>query len=206
MLESHSGPIKGLPCEARSGDSSADAVATALASLSNFQKELSLLRPLSGHDDVSQGSEIPKLPSACGVLNNDVDRTEIKDSPNLSGRSGVGDKVSAPSPNAQSENLNLDTVEMDSVDPEVGKEGASGHELRPVLRVVSSGSAHEFDLSGSISRILDHPRDFRELLKNFDNPILNSTRKQVLKDIFQQGLLDPCSIEVSFENFPYYLR
>lgn len=195
-----------MHCEARSGDSSAVAVASTLASLSNLRKELSVLPPSGNDDDVQQGSETPKLPSASGVSNNDVDDTEMKDSPDDNDRPGTGEKTSVPSPNACNDNLNIDPVRVEPVDPEVGKLEASAHEIRPLLKALAGSAASEFDFSGSISKILDDQREIRELLKDFDTPVLTSTRRQAFKDVLHQGLLDPGNIDVSFENFPYYLR
>jgi hypothetical protein len=164
-----------LPFEPRLGDSSAVVVASTLASLSDLQKELSLLPPLSGNDeDAQQGPELPPRPDTCEVLDDCEGDVERKDTTNN--------------------------------DPEIGKIRAATHELRPVLRMLAGSAASEFDLSGSISKILDEQREIRELLKDLDPLILTSTRWQAFKDALQQGLLDPNKIEVSFESFPYYLR
>ncbi|KAK7859857.1 hypothetical protein CFP56_002099, partial [Quercus suber] len=108
ILEAQSAPIKGIHIEARSGDPSAVAGASILASLSNMPKDLTILQ------------------------------------------------------------------------------------------------APDFDLSGSITKMLDGHREIREL-KDFDPPISVSTRRQAYKDSLQQGILNPDNIEVSFESFPYYL-
>ncbi|KAK3041487.1 hypothetical protein RJ639_000464 [Escallonia herrerae] len=206
ILEAHNGPIKGLHFEARSRDPSAVAGASILASLSNLRKELSLLPPPSRNDDDMQ-PEMPTLPSACELSDNHTLDADMKDASDLDDRGAVSlsDKAVVPSPDAVNENLNLDDVGLDaSVDADFGKVGAT-HELRPLLRMLAGSSATEFDLSGRISKILDEQREIRELLKDLDPPVFMSTRRQAFKDGLQQGILDPSSIEVSFENFPYYL-
>lgn len=207
ILEAHSGSVKGLHIEARSGDPSTVAVASTLASLSNFQKEPSLLPPSSQNGkDVKQSSEMPRLPAADGVADkHDLD-TEMKDASDHSDLPGVSlcDKTGVISPHTGNENLNLDNGPLDSVDAEIGKISGVAQELRPLLRVLAGSS--EFDLSGSISKILEERRGIRELFRDLDPPILTSTRRQAFKDALQQGVLDSKNIEVSFENFPYYLR
>jgi len=66
-----------------------------------------------------------------------------------------------------------------------------------------AGSGTEFDLSGSIHKILEDQRELREL----DTPtILASTRRQAFRDSLEQRILKADDIDVSFETFPYYLR
>lgn len=205
ILESHNGPIKGLHFEARSGDSSAVAVASTLASLSNLRKELSLLPPSSRKDeDVQEGSEMPTLPPTCEVSDNPIVDAEMKDTTDHNDSPGLGEKADVPLSRAANESMNLDSVEIDSVDPEIGKVAAASHDIR-LLRMFPRSGAAEFDLSGSISKILDEQREIGELLKDLDPPILTSTRRQAFKDVLQQGVIDPNCIEVSFESFPYYL-
>ncbi|KAK4357260.1 hypothetical protein RND71_022870 [Anisodus tanguticus] len=201
ILEAHSGSIKGLHLEARSGDPSTVSVASTLASLSNLQKDLSLL-PLSPQNgkDVKQGSEVPILPAASGVTEKDDLDTDMKDASDCNDVPSVlvDEKNDVLSPDVENGNLNLDNVALDSVDAEIGK-------VRPLLRVLAGSSASEFDLSGSISKIFKEQRSFQELLKDFDPPILALTRRQTFKNALQQGVVDFNAIEVTFENFPYYL-
>ncbi|KAJ8527276.1 hypothetical protein K7X08_029753 [Anisodus acutangulus] len=202
ILEAHSGSVKGLHIETRSGDPSTVAVASALTSLSNYQKESSLLPPSSQNGkDVKQGSEMPRLPAANGVVDkHDLD-AEMKDASDNSDLPGVSlcEKTGVISPETGNENLNLDGGALDSVDAEIGKISGVAQELRPLLRVLAGSS--EFD---SISKILEERRGMREL-RDFDPPIFTSTRRQAFKDALQHGVLNSKNIEASFENFPYYL-
>ncbi|KAH0638097.1 uncharacterized protein [Solanum tuberosum] len=203
ILEAHSGSIKGLRLEARSGDPSTVAVASTLASLSNLRKDLSLLPPSSQNDkDVKQGSEVPILPAASGLSlteKDDLD-TDMKDASDGNDEPGVlvDEKNDVISPGIENGNLNLDNVVLDSVDAEIGK-------VQPLLQVLAGSSASEFDLSGSISKIFEEQRNFRELLKDIDPPISALTRRQTFKNALQQGVVDFNTIDVTFENFPYYL-
>ncbi|KAI3449499.1 hypothetical protein Pfo_006164 [Paulownia fortunei] len=198
ILEAHGGSIKGLHIEARSGDPSAVSVASTLASLSNHPEELSLLPPSQDGEDVQHGSEIPSLPSACEVSDNCVD-TEMKDASDRNDGATVSvvDKTGVSSPNVANGNLN--------VDAESGKILAENNDLRPFLQILAGSTSPAFDISGSISRILDEHRAIRDQRKDSDPPISISSRRQAFKDALRQGLLHCKNIEVSFENFPYYL-
>ncbi|KAM7501228.1 hypothetical protein LguiB_000132 [Lonicera macranthoides] len=190
ILEAHNGPIKGLQFEAGSGDPSALAGASVLASFSNLGKELSLVTPPRTDED------------------NRVMDAEMKDTSDDNDRAGasLSEKAVVPSSDNGNENLNGNTVGLDaSVDADIRKASEATHELRPLLRILAGSSASDFDLSGSISKILDERREIRELIKDFDPPISISTKRQAFKESLQQGVISSNDIEVSFENFPYYL-
>ncbi|GMP39745.1 hypothetical protein CsSME_00010457 [Camellia sinensis var. sinensis] len=117
------------------------------------------------------------------------------------------EKVVVPSSDVTSENPNLDTITLeDAGDADIGKIPGETHELRPLLQMLAGSPASEFDLSGNISKIHDEQRENRELLKDFDSPMLALTMRQAFKDGLQEGIFSANNIEVSFENFPYYLR
>ncbi|KAL0437611.1 UNVERIFIED_CONTAM: ATPase family AAA domain-containing protein 1-A [Sesamum radiatum] len=199
ILEAHDGPIKGLHIEARTGDPSTVAVASTLASLSHLSNELSLLPPSSrSGEDVQQGSEIPSVPTACEVPDNCVVDTEMKDTSvhNDGASASVVEKTVGPSPGLTSDNLNIDA--------EIGKIVGENNDLRPVLHFLGP-TAPDFDITGSLSRILDEHRGVRDQCKGCDPPISVSSRRQEFKDVLRQGVIDCKNIDVSFENFPYYL-
>ncbi|KAF2314999.1 hypothetical protein GH714_037488 [Hevea brasiliensis] len=158
-----------LMIEARSGDPSAFAGASILASLSDFQKDLSLLSPpAKAGEDLQQKAEISTVPSVCGAPNNCIPEVVMKNS-------------------ARNRKI-----------------AGSAYELRPLFQILAGSS--EFDLSGSISKILDEQREIREPFNVLDSPtVLMSTRRQAYKDSLQQGILNPEGIDVSFDSFPYYL-
>lgn len=187
--------------EARSGDVSAVAGASILASLSNLPKDLSLLFPRTKDgEDIQQNSELSTPPP-----DDRIPDIEMKDGA-LNGDMAVvssGDKN--PSPGTVNESPNVDSVGMDAcVDAEVAKVPTSASEIRPLLEMLVGSST---ELSGRLSRMLDERREIRELLKEIETPaLLLSTRRQAFKETLQQAILSPDSIGVSFESFPYYLR
>ncbi|RDX71267.1 hypothetical protein CR513_49412, partial [Mucuna pruriens] len=206
ILEAQSAPINGMQVEARSGDPSAVAGASILASLSNIRKELSLLPPAAKtNKNVQQNTDISSLPSGHG---DDIPDNEMKDATNNDEPAGdfSAEKTVLASSNTVIENSSLDSVEVDTnIDADVGKLTAATYELRPLLRMLT-GSCPEFDLSGSISKILEDRRELRELLKDVATPtVLASTKRQAFKDWLQQRILKAENIDVSFESFPYYL-
>ncbi|XP_028771103.1 uncharacterized protein LOC114728373 isoform X2 [Neltuma alba] len=206
ILEARSAQIKGMRIEG-SGDSSAVAGASILASLSNLHKDLSLLPPpAKTGENATQNAEVLSVTS--GHRDDSVDN-EMKDATkNDDSTEGILSEktVLASSAAAANENPSLDTMGVDAVvDADVGKVNGTAYELRPLLRMLA-GSSTEFDLGSSISKILEERRDLRELLKDFDPPtILASTRRQAFKESLQEGILNPDDIDVSFESFPYFL-
>ncbi|KAI3893235.1 hypothetical protein MKX03_016880 [Papaver bracteatum] len=197
----------GLQFEARSRDP-AVAGASILASLSNLRKDLSLLPPpTQTGEDAQQGLERPILPSGCevpddvetnspvhksGSENNDTDGVSVSEKDAL---------LAADLP--ANESLNLDNLPMGArIDIEIGKVPGSNYDLRSLLRMLA---ASEFDLNGGIFKSLDEHRGLRDLFKDPDSTTLSATRSQAFKDSLQQGILSASDIEVSFDNFPYYL-
>ncbi|MCL7034628.1 hypothetical protein MKW94_030101 [Papaver nudicaule] len=193
----------GLQFETRSRDP-AVAGASILASLSNLRKDLSLLPPpTQTGEEAQQGLERPTLPSSCevpddvetnspvhkgGSENNDTDGVSVSEKDAL---------LAADLP--ANESLSLDNLPMGArIDIEIGKVPGANYDLRSLLRMLA---ASEFDLSGGIFKSLDEQRGLRDP----DSTKLSATRSQAFKDSLQQGILSPSDIEVSFDNFPYYL-
>ncbi|XP_073140269.1 uncharacterized protein [Henckelia pumila] len=200
LLERHSEPVQGLHTEARSEDRCT--VASTLASLSNLRKELSLLPPSQNDEDTQHDSELPVLPSACEELDNHVEDAEMKDTsdPEDDIPISILGKTLAPSPDVTIANENS------NIDAESGKIVAESNDLRPFLQVLAGSTSAEFDISRSISRILDEHRGaFRDQRKESDVPVSISLKHQAFKDGLQEGLLDCKNSDLSFENFPYYL-
>ncbi|PHU07237.1 hypothetical protein BC332_23726 [Capsicum chinense] len=185
VVKAHSGSIKGLHLEVRSRDPSTVGVASTLLFLSNLQKDLSLLSPLyQNGKDVKQGSKVLTLPPVSGVREKYLD-TYIKDASDYNDVPSalMDEKNDVISPDVENGNLSLDNIALDSVDAEIGK-------VRPILRMLAGSSASAFDLSGSISKIFEEQRNFRELLKDFDPPVLALTRHQTSKNALDQGVID----------------
>ncbi|XP_061969080.1 uncharacterized protein LOC133692275 isoform X5 [Populus nigra] len=203
ILEAQSAPIKGIHIEARSRDPSDYAGASILASLSH------LLPPTAKTgEDGQQNTDFSTLPSGCEVSEDHVPDVEMKDGTSNNDPSDVSpsEKAVAPSSNAAnenanaaSENANADSMRLGArTNAVIGRIPNSTYELKPLLRMLA-GSSSEFD------KIFDE-RERREILKDLDPPpVLMSTRRQLFKDSLQKGILNPEEIEVSFDNFPYYL-
>ncbi|KAK7277727.1 hypothetical protein RJT34_22742 [Clitoria ternatea] len=205
ILEAQSAAVNGTQVEARSGDPSAVAGASILASLSSLHKDLSLLSPSAKTGkNVQPNTDISSLASGHG---DDIPDTEMKHATNNDEPDGIfsAEKTVLGS-STVNENPSLDTMEVDTnVDADVGKMTAATYELRPLLRMLA-GSCPELDLSCGISKILEERRELRELLKDVDTTtILASTRRQAFKDSLEQRILKDENIDVSFETFPYYL-
>ncbi|KAL5795587.1 hypothetical protein ACOSQ2_000407 [Xanthoceras sorbifolium] len=212
ILEAQGAPLKTMQVETRSGDPSAVAGASILASLSNLRKEALLPPPAKTGEDV-QNTDMSTNPSGCDGSDDrmpDVDMKDTTSSNDAVENDAVGvstrGKTVVPPSDAAIENPNLDSPGLDDcMDAEFGKIPAT-QEIRPLLRMLAGSSSPDFDISGSISRILDEQREIRELLKESDRPtVMISTKRQAFKDNLKEGILSPENIEVSFESFPYYL-
>ncbi len=162
-MEAQSAPLNSIHVEARSGDPSAVAGASILASLSSFKKDLSLLPPPAKTAEDVQNTEICSLPSVCD--GSDDPDVELKDTTSNNDLSSRGKTVN-PTSDAANENPNLDSIGLNScVNAEIGKLPASTCEIRPLLQMLAGSSSSDFDISGSISKMLDDQRELRELFK-----------------------------------------
>ncbi|GLU07398.1 hypothetical protein SLE2022_243580 [Rubroshorea leprosula] len=152
ILEAQNDPIKGI-IEARSGDPSAVAGATILASIKENPD-------MATECDMSDDNPIPEVDMKDGTSNNDA-----------SGASSRENTV-APS-DAANENPSLDGLGSDDIlDAENPKIPGAAYQLKPFLQILAA---------------------------------LTSSRRQAFKDSLLEGIFNPDNIEVSFENFPYYL-
>lgn len=205
MAEGQVSP-KGIHIETRSGDPSAVAGASILASLSNHKKDISVLPPPgSNGENMQQGPETSTLPSAGDASEScihDVDIAgETRKGPT---ENNEGDGISA-SDFAPNDTFHLNSIGLDArIDSEAGKLSGAKYELRPLLRMLAGSSAADLDLSGSILKVFD---DQREATKDLDSQDgLPASRCQAFKDGLRQGILSPSDLQFSFDNFPYYLR
>ncbi|KAJ8898604.1 hypothetical protein K2173_004217 [Erythroxylum novogranatense] len=204
ILEAQGAPRKRIHTDARSGDCSAYAGASILASLSNLRKDLSLLPPPARSSvDGQQNAEVP---ASGGASDDHVPEVDMKDNTSDNEPTGVTSREKSILLDAANVNAAADGVRFDTpMEAGPGKVHANTYELRPLLRILT-GSSSEFDLNSSIFKILDERREIKELLKDLDpSAILMSTRRQAYEDSVRQGILNPENIDVSFENFPYYL-
>ncbi|MBA0620845.1 hypothetical protein Godav_006514 [Gossypium davidsonii] len=189
-LEAQTAPIKGI-IEARSRDSSAvNGAATILTSLST-----------------KKNPEMSNLPSGCNMLDDCVPEVDMKDNADNSDPATASARQKTVAPDATNENPNLDRLGLDdSMDAGNMKIPGAGYPLRPLLRILAGTPSTDFDFTGSIAKILDEQREIRKMLKEFDPPTTSiSAKRQAFKDALQEGILSPDNIDISFENFPYFL-
>ncbi|XP_010259604.1 PREDICTED: uncharacterized protein LOC104598971 isoform X2 [Nelumbo nucifera] len=181
--------------------------ASILASLSNLRKDLSLTPPAQTGEEVQHDLERQTLPTGC-IPDIEITCHNRKDISEHVEETGVSSSEKAPvilSPDNASDNpVHLDGAGLNTrLDAEVGKIPGTNYELRPLLRMLTGSSLPDFELSGSVFKSIDEQR---EILKDFGRPtILSSTKQQAFKDSLRQGILSSSNIEVSFDNFPYYL-
>lgn len=214
LSEAQSALIKGIHLESPSGDPSAVAGASILASLSHLRKDLAVLPPPAQNgENIEQGLERPSETPACEVSESCTPDIDI----NCHVRNGTtehnvvagvpaGDKAAVLSADLTANNaFHVNPVGLDPrLDTEAGKISRANYEMRPFLRMIAGSSASELDLSGNVYKIFE---DQRELLKDLESQAaLPSTRCQAFKDGLRQGILNASDIQVSFDSFPYYLR
>ncbi|OWM77989.1 hypothetical protein CDL15_Pgr018558 [Punica granatum] len=197
ILETQSDPIKGIHIESRTGDPSAVTGASILASLSNLQKEFSLLPPPTKGGAVN--SEVPIVPSVCGMSDDHIADVDMRDNPNNDDASGVSPRGKTAATSDENINEGLDT-NKDVVD---GKLPGSSYEFPPLYGKMGNFPALEF--SRSISRGFEERRSRRELKKDGSPSDPLADWQKALKDSLEQSIIDPDKIEVSFESFPYFL-
>ncbi|AEE27492.1 AAA-type ATPase family protein [Arabidopsis thaliana] len=205
LFEAQSAPLKGLHVETRARDSSSvDGTASLLASISKLQN-VPFLPPTAKSVKRQQNSEVPVLPSSCDDFILDVDLNDA-DSNNDHAAIASMEKTVASTSCAANDDHDADGNGMDPFqEPEAGNIPDPAYEIRPILSLL--GDPSEFDLRGSISKILvDERREVREMPKEYERPSASVlTRRQAHKDSLRGGILNPQDIEVSFENFPYFL-
>lgn len=197
VCEARGAPLKGVHVETRAGDSSATDGASILASLSKY-RNFHLLPPIAKSAKKQQNQEAPVVPSSC---NDCVSDTEMNDADSNNDHADIASVEKTADAN---ENLNADGSGLDPFQEAAdGNAPGSGYEIRPILRLL--GEPSSVDLRG-ISKLLDERREVRELLKEYDLSSTISTRRQAFKDSLREGVLNGQDIDVSLEDFPYFLR
>ncbi|RWV84879.1 hypothetical protein GW17_00053375 [Ensete ventricosum] len=204
---------KEIQIETRSGDSSAVAGASILASLSNNVKDLSAIPPASNAENAQEGLEKPVLASVYDASEDcspdlekgfDILKETFENDGGAVVPSDNTDAVTSSDLGAN-ETIQHDNIGPDSpLDDDIGKNSSINYEIRSGMRTFAGTPSSEMDLTGNAFKVIE---DQRELLKDVDLPAsLPTTRCQTFKDGLKRGILDPGDIQVSFERFPYYLR
>ncbi|CAD6252756.1 unnamed protein product [Miscanthus lutarioriparius] len=210
LLEPPVASVKRIRTDKRTGDTSAVAGTEMLASTSNQPKDVAAVPPVAAREnsqrvvrpmassasDKSKGRAVsPDKEFENGENANEVN-SNIEDSPM--------DVAAAPiSPDAAAN----DTCQQNGFGPdthlgaEIGK--IATYKIRPVLRMITGSTISEFDLTGDLFKALEDQRDLiRDLNASTSVP---PSRCQAFKDGMKQGIINPSDIDVTFENFPYYL-
>ncbi|CAH8352523.1 unnamed protein product [Eruca vesicaria subsp. sativa] len=187
--------------ETRAGESSAVDGASILASLSKY-RNLHLRPPIAKSAKRQHNPEVPQEPTSCNDCISDTDMNDA-DSNNDHAAIASVEKAAPSTSYTANENLNADGSGLDPFqEADGGNPPASGYEIRPILRLL--GESSSLDIRG-ISKLLDERREVRELLKEFDVSSTISTRRQTFKDSLRGGVLTAENIDVSLDNFPYFL-
>ncbi|KAF8075541.1 hypothetical protein N665_1087s0010 [Sinapis alba] len=199
VCEARGAPLKGVHVETRAGDSSAADGASILASLSKY-RNFHLLPPIAKSAKRQQNPEVPVVPTSCTHCISD---TEMNDADINNDHADIASVEKNANIASANENLNADGSGLDPFqEADGGNIPGSGYEIRPILRLL--GEPSSIDLRG-ISKLLDERREVRELLREYDLSSIISTRRQAFKDSLQGGVLNAQDIDVSLENFPYFL-
>ncbi|XP_010069946.2 uncharacterized protein LOC104456788 isoform X1 [Eucalyptus grandis] len=212
ILEAQGASMKELHIESRSEGPSAVSGASML-SLTDLQEDLSLLPPPGkSSPDVQCNTGIPIVPSVCDTSDNQNGEVEIRDSSNNDDARDVSTREKSVSPSAEcnDENANLDGAGFDSRAPGDEKVPGAACELRPLWQMI--GSPPNFDILSKI--VEDRCEIRRKLLRNSDASLLKNNDmssdsrtdwRKAFRESLEQAISDSDNIEVSFENFPYYL-
>ncbi|KAL2945430.1 Protein LEG1-like protein [Bienertia sinuspersici] len=200
ILEAQSAPAPSKDSKARGRDSSSSAVAGAsiLASLSTISKRLSRLPPSKGNDEDST------MGSISGASDNGVCDVDMNDSLDLEDYQGASLNQKEVGP-VTDENMNIDdSVKDTGLDTEEGVAPGSNNELRPFLQLLARSST-DFDISGSLSKLLDEQRQLKDILNYLDRPTCVSKRRQEFRETLRKAIISAGDIDASLESFPYYL-
>jgi hypothetical protein len=79
--------------------------------------------------------------------------------------------------------------------------------LRPFSRVPARLGSSDFDISGAAFKAVGRDATMMDAgTTDGAGPSVPATRCKAFKEGLQEKILDPGDIEVSLDNFPYYLR
>ena len=191
---------KYLQLERRSGDPSAVAGASILASLSSLRQDLSRWKsPGQTTGKVHQGSEVPAHSVVHDATEMDLDGLEGNSTPNTaSDKDADVGEIGKNLPNDCNQDSGAET----------GNVNLSGVNdlIRPFFRMLARSPNCEQKLSKSIfKQVLEERNEWTRDLQLASTSGM-SLRCAVFKEDIHAGILDGKQIHVSFDNFPYYLR
>ncbi|EXC04127.1 ATPase family AAA domain-containing protein 1-A [Morus notabilis] len=191
------GPVgKYLHVERRTGDPSAVAGASILASLSSLRQDLSRWKS-PGH---STGKIHPAEGPSQSVVHDgtdvELDGPEGTSTPNLGSDkaedTGAIDKTPDCNPDSGTEAGNVKFSGVNDL-------------LRPLLRMLAGSPSCKLKLSKDICKqVLEEANEWTRDSQPASTSVM-SLRCAVFKEDIHAGILDGKTIDVSFDNFPYYL-
>ncbi|XP_042499838.1 uncharacterized protein LOC122078027 [Macadamia integrifolia] len=200
VAEAPSNVGKGVHLERKSGDPSAVAGASILASLSNLRQDLSLLSPPAKiASESQQGTEIPVCSLAQDGPEMDLHGPERKGNSDPS-----ADKTIEVGTTSQS--LHVDNNQESGVELDVVKLPGVNDSLRPFLRMLAGSSSCDLELSKNIfKQVLEERKEWaRDSQQTSTSGV--SSKCAAFKEDIQAAILDGKELQVSFDSFPYYLR
>ncbi|PON72168.1 Spastin [Trema orientale] len=196
-METQSGVGKLLHLERRTGDPSAVAGASILASLSSLRQDLSRWKS-PGHSTgkLHPGTEVPTHSVVQDGTEVELDGLEGNSTPNLGSDKaediGAMDKTPDCNPDSGTEAGNVKLSGMNDL-------------LRPLLRVLAGSPSCKLKLSkGICKQVLEEGNEWARDSQPASTSGM-SLRCAVFKEDIHAGILDGNNIDVSFDNFPYYL-
>jgi len=210
LIEPPVASVKRIRTDKRTGDTSAIAGTEMLPSTSNQAKDVAAAPPAfagensqrvmlpmaSSASDKSKGHTVsPDKEFENGENANEVN-SNIEDSPMDAAAAPISPDAAAN--DACQQNGFLPDAHLGA---EIGK--IATYKIRPVLRMITGSTISEFDLTGDLFKALEDQRDLiRDLNASASVP---PSRCQAFKDGMKQGIINPSDIDVTFEDFPYYV-
>ena len=198
--ELQSGSGKFLHLERRTGDPSAVAGASILASLSSMRQDLSRWKsPTQTTTKVHQGTEVPTHSVVQDGTEVELDGLECNSAPNTG-----SDKA------AENGTTNMNSLHDCNPDSgiEAGNVKFSGVNdlLRPLFRMLARSTNCTLKLSKSMfKQVLEERNEWMRDSQPTSTSGM-SLRCAVFREEVLAGILDGGQLDVSFDNFPYYLR
>lgn len=202
LLEPPVASAKRIRTDKRAGDTSAVAGTEMLASAS---KDVAAVPPASA----GENSQRAVRPMASSALDKSKGRAVSPDQEYENGENAIEvnsniedssmDVAAAP---VSPDDAANDTCQQNGFGPDAHLGAEIGKIARPVLRMFTGSTVPEFDLTGAVFKALE---DQRDIIRDLSASVPPS-RCQAFKDGMKQGIISPSDIDVTFENFPYYLR
>ncbi|XP_050936082.1 uncharacterized protein LOC103484405 isoform X13 [Cucumis melo] len=198
-LDVQSGVGKFLQLGKRTGDPSAVAGASILASLSSLRQDISRWKPPSQTSSKThQGAELPSKSVVHDAMELEIDALEANSNPEVRNDKAVDSSTT---------NRNLHPGSNPDAVIEAGNVKLSGVNdlIGPLFRMLAQSTSCKLKLSKSICKQVMEERNqwIGELQPASTSGM--SLRCAAFKEDVHAGIVDGRDLEVSFDNFPYYL-